>query len=140
MDEVTFERVDALVFFHMLSRAIRHEFVRKTIVNEVHLRCPVGKNVDHDIFELYVVVGSMRGVDDLKYVDKLLRYGEKLSQNGESTEILKVLLQVVAIFWNDVISTSYDFILSEVFENNYAMVQNLWNSKFVSGTFQFAPV
>ena len=65
----------------MFSGAIRDEFVGKTEVNEVHLRCATGSYVDHDIFELYVVVSAMRGVNNPENVDKLLSYGEKLSQN-----------------------------------------------------------
>ena len=69
VDKVAFESVHALIYFHMFAGAIWDEFVGKTKINEVHLWCAVGKDVDHNIFELYVVVGSMRGVNNPENVD-----------------------------------------------------------------------
>lgn len=114
MDEVAPECFNALVFFHVVSGAIWDEFVGKAIINKVHLWSAIRKDVDHDIFELQVVVGSMRGVQNPENVDKLLRYGEKLSWYWQSSKVLKVLLQIVAVFRYDVISAYYDSILSEI--------------------------
>lgn len=124
----------------MFAGAVRYKLVGKTKINEVNLWCAVGKDVDHDIFELYVVVGSMRSVNDSENVNKLLSYGEELFQNLWPSEVLKILIQAAVILRYDVISAYYYSVLSEILKNYYAMVLNVGEPKFMCGILEFVSV